>query len=183
MDVAGPDERVGERVLGREKAGEGGSEWIWRLPRWATIGVTILLMAYVAGAASSSASVRGHFARTLVLNETGHLHLTSHHLVTLNEQGSTKGTIRGTIYIHLNLISTKRVTAEVNIYPSNGSLSGSAKASYRVAGATATFSGTMSITRGSGRYAHARGTGLSFSGSIERLNDAVTVHLSGQIAE
>jgi hypothetical protein len=121
-------------------------------------------------------------ARTITLNETGHLHLTSHHKFTLNEQGSASGTISGTIYIHLNVVSTNRVTAEVNIYPSGGSLTGYANAAYHPAGAVATFNGTMSVTRGTGRYSHARGSGLSFTGTVQRTNDAVTVHVKGKIS-
>lgn len=121
-------------------------------------------------------------ARTISLSETGHLRRTSSHGLKLNEQGSASGTIKGTIYIHLNVVSPSRVTAEVNIYPSGGSLTGFSSASYRVNGGTASFSGTMSIKRGSGSYAHAHGSGLSFSGTIQRLSGAVTVHLSGKMS-
>ncbi len=122
-------------------------------------------------------------ARTFTLSESGRLRLTSHHGFTLNEQGSATGTIHGTIYIHLHVVSTNRVTAEVNIYPSGGgSLTGMASASYHPSGAVASFSGTMSIVRGSGHYAHARGSGLSFSGTIQRSNDAVTVRVSGRMS-
>jgi hypothetical protein len=120
-----------------------------------------------------------HAAHTLTLNETGRLHLTSHHGFTLNEQGSASGTISGTIYIRLTISSTNHVTAEVNIYPSGGSLTGSASAAYRVQGSQATFNGTMNITRGSGRYSRARGSGLSFTGAIQRSTDAVNVRVSG----
>ncbi len=120
-------------------------------------------------------------ARSLSLNDTGHLRLTSKHSFTLNEQGSASGTISGSIYIHLNIVSVNRVTAEVNIYPSGGSITGHASASYHAAGAFATFAGTMTITRGTGRYAHASGSGLSFTGAVQRTNDAVTVHVSGRI--
>ncbi len=134
------------------------------------------------GGAASSWAASAHLAGTLSLSETGHLHLTSHHSFTLNEQGSTSGTISGTIYIHLNIVSTNRVTAEVNIYPRGGSLTGYATASYRPSGAVATFAGTMTVARGSGRYAGAHGAGLSFTGTIQRSNDAVTVHVSGRIS-
>ena len=140
-----------------------------------------LLVAAFAGAMPSRAAT-AHAAGTLSLNETGHLHLTSHHGFTLNEQGSASGTISGTIYIHLNVVSTNRVTAEVNIYPSGGSITGSASASYRPSGAVASFSGTMSVDRGTGRYDHARGSGLSFTGTVQRSNDAVTVHVSGRMS-
>jgi hypothetical protein len=129
-----------------------------------------------------SRAATAHSARTFSLSETGHLRLTSHHGFTLNEKGSASGTIAGTIYLHLNVVSTNKVTAEVNIYPSGGSLTGSASASYHPAGAVATFNGTMAIVRGTGRYSHARGSGLSFTGTVTRSNDAVTVHVNGQMS-
>lgn len=130
------------------------------------------------GAAGTSAVA----ARTISLNETGQLHRTSHSGLKLNEQGSASGTIKGTIYIHLDVVSPSRVTAEISIYPNGGSLTGSGSASYHVNGGTASFSGTMSIERGTGTYAHAHGSGLSFSGTIQRLSGAVTVHVSGQMS-
>ncbi|HEY2217152.1 MAG TPA: autotransporter, partial [Solirubrobacteraceae bacterium] len=92
------------------------------------------------------------------------------------------GTIAGSMYIHLNLASTSKVTAEVNIYPREGSLTGTGSASYRVQGGVAVFSGTMSITRGTGKYAKARASGLRFTGTIQRRNDAVAVQLSGRLS-
>ncbi len=121
-------------------------------------------------------------AGTLSLSDTGHLHRTSHHGFTLNEQGSASGTISGTIYIHLKIVSTNRVTAEVSIYPSGSSITGYATAAYRPSGAVATFSGTMTIERGTGRYSGANGSGLSFTGTVQRANDAVTVHVSGRMS-
>ena len=124
-------------------------------------------------------AVAARAARTLSLSDTAHLHRTSHHGFTLNEEGSASGTIAGTIYIHLKIVSTNRVTAEVSIYPSGSSITGYATADYRPSGAVATFSGTMTIERGTGRYSGAHGTGLSFTGTVQRSNDAVTVHVSG----
>jgi hypothetical protein len=140
-----------------------------------------LLATVFAGTAPSRAAT-AHAAGTLSLNETGRLHLTSHHGFTLNEQGSTSGTISGTIYIHLNIVSTNRVTAQVSIYPSGSSLTGSASASYHPSGGVATFSGTMTVERGTGRYSGAHGSGLSFTGTVQRVNDAVTVHVSGRMS-
>jgi hypothetical protein len=125
-----------------------------------------------------------HVARTVSLNETGHLRLTSKHNYTLNEQGTASGTAPGAIYVHLTAVSTSRVTAEINIYPHGGSLTSTGTASYHRMGATASFSGSMSIARGSGVYAHAHGSGLSFSGTIqESANDAITVHVSGRVSD
>jgi hypothetical protein len=131
---------------------------------------------------SSAAGTSAVAARTISLNESGQLHRTGHSGLKLNEQGSASGTIKGTIYIHLDVVSPSRVTAEVSIYPSGGSLTGSGSANYRVNGGTASFTGTMAIERGTGTYAHAHGSGLSFSGTIQRLSGAVTVHVSGKIS-
>lgn len=122
-------------------------------------------------------------ARVLSLNENGSLHLTSRHGFTLNERGLASGTVSGTIYVHLSIVSSSRVTAELNIYPSGGSITARGSASYHKERTSARFSGSMSIERGTGSYAHARGSGLSFSGAIQRSNDAVTVHVAGKAVD
>jgi hypothetical protein len=116
------------------------------------------------------------------ISESGHLRLTSKRGFTLNEQGSATGTIRGTIYIHLHLVSSREVTSEVSIYPRGGSLSGSGSASYQVNGAYASFVGRLAVTRGTGSYAHARAASLRFTGTIQRRGDAVAVQLSGPLS-
>jgi|NGEPerStandDraft_6_1074524.scaffolds.fasta_scaffold20036_1 hypothetical protein len=145
-------------------------------------GAVALLLALALAGPTASRAVTAHSARTFSLSETGRLHLSSHHGFTLNEQGSASGTISGTIYIHLTVVSTNRVTAEVNIYPSGGSLTGYANASYHPAGGVASFNGTMTVSRGTGRYSHAKGSGLSFTGTVQRSNDAVTVHVNGRMS-
>jgi hypothetical protein len=139
-------------------------------------------VAVLGAGTSSAAGPRAVAAKTITLNETGNLHRTSSSGLKLNEQGSASGTINGKIFIHLDVVSPNRVTAEVNIYPHGGSLTGTGSASYRVNGGTASFSGKLSIERGTGTYAGAHGSGLNFSGTIQRLSGAVTVHLSGSMS-
>jgi hypothetical protein len=148
------------------------------------VAAALLGALYAAALASASPRprARARTASTTSLNERAQLHKTSSHELTLNEQGTATGTIKGTIYIHLK-VESKRVTAEVNIYPSGGSLTGYASASYHVGTTNASFSGTMSVTRGTGRYAHARATGLHFTGSIRRIDDYTTVEVSGKLSE
>jgi hypothetical protein len=129
------------------------------------------------------ATARARSARTVTLNETGNLRLTSKHGFTLNEQGTASGTLSGTIHVRLTIVSTNRVKAEVNIYRSGGSISGEATASYRRNGASASFSGSLSIGGGTGSYSHAHGSGLSFGGTIQSSNDAIAVHLSGPVSD
>jgi len=149
----------------------------------------LAVAAYACGAMWSPAAslaraggARAVAARTISLNEHGRLRLTSKHGFVLNEQGTASGTITGTIYIHLDIASNSKVTAEVNIYPRGSSLSGSGSAQYHVVGGEALFGGALAITRGSGAYANARASRLVFTGVIQRRNDAVSVHLSGPLS-
>ena len=121
-------------------------------------------------------------ASTISLNESGSLHLTSHHGFHLNEQGSASGTIRGTIYIHLDVTSTNRVTAEVNIYPAAARSPATATANYRSEGGEATFSGTMSISRGTGTYAHAHASASASAARSSAPTTPTTVHVSGPLS-
>jgi hypothetical protein len=133
--------------------------------------------------APQARAVVGDGARVLSLNENGSLHLTSKHGFTLNEKGLASGTVKGTIYVHLSIVSSSRVTAELNIYPSGGSITAQGTASYHKERTRASFSGSIAIERGTGSYAHAHGSGLSFSGTIQRSNDAVTVHVAGNAVD
>jgi hypothetical protein len=145
----------------------------------AALGGVVCALALPAGGAFGATATA---ARTISLNENGRLHETSHHGFHLNFQGTTSGTIGGSIYIHLDVSSTNNATAEVSIYPSNGSLTGNGTVDYRSDGGEATFSGTLAISRGTGSYAGAHASALSFSGTIQRANDATTVHLSGPLS-
>lgn len=147
---------------------------------------TAALLAVVVAAATTSASARARAAATYSISESAHLHKTSGRGITinqvLNEEGHASGTISGKIYIHLRVVAVNRVSAEVNIYPSGGSITGKASAGFRSSGAVASFHGTLVVIRGSGRYNHAHGSGLAFSGTIQRVNDAVSVRLSGRFS-
>lgn len=144
-------------------------------------------LVYLYGSASATAGQQPFHvfaAKTISLSETGHLHYTSKHGFTLNEQGTASGTASGTIYVHLTAVSNTRVTAEVNIYPKGGSITGYGTGSYHRATGVENFSGTMTINRGTGTYAHIHGSGLSFSGTVTESNkDAITVHVSGQVSD
>lgn len=132
----------------------------------------------VAGASGPHATA----ARTISLSDSAHLHRTSSHGFNLYESGPATGSLGGSVTLHLDVVSTNRVTAQMTVSPHGGSISGTASGSYHVNGGTASFSGTLSVTGGSGSYSHAHGSGLSFGGTIERSNDAVTVHVSGHFS-
>lgn len=122
-------------------------------------------------------------AKTFSLNENGSLHLTSKQGFTLNEEGPASGTVGGTLYVHLKIVSSTRVTAEISLYPHGGSITCSGSANYKREGSIANFSGALSIDRGTGSYAKAHGSGLSFSGTIQRSKDAIAVHVGGTASD
>jgi hypothetical protein len=131
----------------------------------------------------ASGSTPAVAASTFFLNETGRLHLTSKHEFTLNEQGSGSGTIMGMIYVHLTVVSTSEVSAEVSMYPRGSSITGRATASYKRGHKQGSFSGSLSIVRGTGRYDRAHGSGLSFMGTIQRAGDAIAVDVRGSVSD
>lgn len=131
-----------------------------------------------AGATGSPATA----ARTITLNDTGHLRETSHKNFYLNFSGQATGSVAGTLYLHLHVLGLNRFTAEVSVYPHGSSLSGTASGSYRNTGPSATFSGSLTVSRGTGGYSHAHGSGISFSGAIQRSGGATTVHVNGHLS-
>jgi hypothetical protein len=134
-------------------------------------------------AAADGRAPVGRSAKTLSVNEHGALHLISKHGFTLNEQGTASGSISGPIKVQLKIVSTSRVTAEVTFYPKGGSITGRGTGSYHKGGASDSFSGSMTVADGSGSYAHAQGTGLSFGGTISQSNDAITVYVNGKLTD
>jgi hypothetical protein len=146
------------------------------------LGAVATAVAFGSGAAGAAAP-HAKAARSFNLNDSANLHLQNKHGLVLKEAGNAKGSLGGTLYLQLNVTSTRSVTAQIQVYPNGGgSIKGNASANYTVQGATAAFSGSMNVTGGSGRYSKAHGSGLKFSGTIKRSNDAVTVHVSGKLS-
>lgn len=148
----------------------------------AALALGAVATATVFGTGAAAASPHARAARSVDLNDSASLHLQNKHGIELKEGGTAKGNLPGPLYLQLKVTSTRSVSAEVQVYPKGGSISGSAKASYHVSGATATFSGTMEVTKGGGSYSKAKASALKFSGTIQRSNDAVTVHVSGPMS-
>jgi hypothetical protein len=132
---------------------------------------------------STATPPRARAAGTFTLSESASLRLTSKRGFTLNEQGVATGTARGPIYVHLKIVSSSRVSAELSIYPHGGSITAYGSAAYRRRHSDAVFSGTLSIARGTGSYSHARGSGLSFDGTIRRSDDAIAVRVHGRVSD
>jgi hypothetical protein len=123
-----------------------------------------------APAAPSTASE----ARTLSINDNGELIKIHAAGEIITEEGKVSGTLPGTAKVRLD-IGAELVTASFRITVRGvGSIVGHASAKLSSPGRKASFRGNLTVTGGTGRYAHAHGTGKLY-GVIERVSDKLTV--------
>lgn len=97
------------------------------------------------------------------------------------EKGNVTGTLSGSMTAHVETIASNNGQATLTLYLSKGTLSGRAPTHGHVVGPTAYFEGSMTITGGTGSYAHASGSGLRFSGTLDRQNFRVKAQLHGNV--
>jgi hypothetical protein len=117
--------------------------------------------------------IGAHAARVVSVNDTGYLQLLHASGEILNEQGEVSGTLPGTAKVRLYVGTTIR--ASFTIEPKGGgSISGTGRATPTSSRRYTSFSGTLTVTGGTGRYAHAHGSGKLY-GKIERVHDYLTV--------
>jgi hypothetical protein len=133
------------------------------------------------GAASGSGGPIAAAARTQSFDISSTLHLVGRAGHVFNEQGTFSGTQSGTIAIRFTSVTSSAGEATFVAYPHGGSVSGRTTTKGEVVGAHVYFSGHMTITGGTGSWAHASGRGLGFSGVIDRQNFHATTHMTGTI--
>ena len=134
------------------------------------------------GDAHSSSPMARAAARPALtsVNEYGSLRMQSSKGSTIAEKGTGWGTFNCSVVIELTLSGTL-VTAQYTAYLRGGSISGTARAHIHSATTrAAAFSGTISLSRGTGSRAHASGT-AGFSGTINRTSYAMTTHITGRL--
>jgi hypothetical protein len=133
------------------------------------------------GAASSAQAVRAHSAATLSVKDEGNLRFVKSSGSTLIDEGHASGTLPGNVRIHFTYTGNPNVSAQLTIYGQHGTLA--VRATGRLSSPTnpnPSFSGTLSITGGSGRYSHAHGTGKLY-GVFHRRSYGMTVQTQGTI--
>jgi hypothetical protein len=121
---------------------------------------------------------RAHAARVLNATDTVHLHYISASGSLLFEEGKATGTLPGSMRIHLNVGTT--FTGNFTIYAGGGTIQGHGSATPHGSGTYESFSGTLTVTGGSGRYAHAHGHG-GMSGTFDRDNYALVIKTTGSL--
>jgi hypothetical protein len=124
-------------------------------------------------ARSAAVPIAARTARTLTVNDTGHLELLHASGEILIEEGPVSGTLPGSAKVRLKVGTTVRAT--FTIKPNGGgSIIGTGRAALHSSGRYSSFGGTLTVTGGTGRYAHAHGSGKLY-GVIERKSDNLTV--------
>jgi hypothetical protein len=140
------------------------------------LGLVTIPSAYTARAAVPPARA----AHTLNVTDEAHLHLTSTSGEVLVEEGPAAGALPGTVKVRFTVGAT--ISGSFTIYPrGGGSISGQGSARLHSTGRYASFGGSMSVSHGSGRYAHAHGRG-GFYGTVNRNTDALVVQTTGRLA-
>jgi hypothetical protein len=137
-----------------------------------------LVTAPIAGSAQGASRARA--ARSLNVIDTAHLHnVKSSQLV---DEGTATGTLPGTVRVSFSLGAT--VEASFTIYGHGWSIvghgSGLLHRNKSKSNAYMSFAGTMTVSHGTGRYAHAHGHG-GFYGVLDRTNYAATIQTTGTL--
>lgn len=144
----------------------------------ALLALAALTLALCAPAGGRALGVRARAARSVGVNDTGRLHLLKAFGSTLLEEGHATGTLPGQTRVRLTVGGS--VSASFSIRAAGGTIYGSGGATLHSSGRYASFGGWLRVSRGSGRYAHARGSGRLY-GAIDRRTDALTVQTVGTL--
>lgn len=131
-----------------------------------------------ATAYASEPAARAHAAHVLKATDTAHLHYVSASGSLLLEEGKASGALPGSMRVHLNVGTT--FSGTFTIYASGGSIEGHGSAMPHGSGTYESFSGTLTVTGGTGRYAHAHGRGGLY-GTFNRDNYALVVKTTGSL--
>ena len=146
----------------------------------ATLCLGALLMSDT-GTAGARPGVRAHAASVLSVNDEGHLRFVHASGSVIIDQGSVSGTFPGSVRVRFLYDGEPQVSAQFTIIGHGGSIS--ARATGRLSSPTSvtpSFSGKMTITGGSGRYAHIHGDGDLY-GVYNRRTYALTVQAIGKL--
>lgn len=143
-----------------------------------------LLLAIAAGAAPAGGAPhhptpKAHTARSLNATDTAKLRYIKHSGSQLLEEGTAQGTLPGSMRANLSIGAT--FTASFTIYTHGATINGHGTATPHGAGLNEHFSGTLTITGGTRRYAHAHGH-AKLSGTFNRRTYAVTLQTSGSLS-
>lgn len=141
----------------------------------------VALMLALPTEVSATGAVAVQSARRLNATDTAHLHYNPRLSEgdTLVEEGVASGGLPGKMRAHLKIGATFGGTFV--FYPRGGSISGHGTATPGGSGRYESFHGTLIITGGTGRFAHARGK-AGLYGVFDRQTFSLTVQTTGSLS-
>jgi hypothetical protein len=167
---------MGREMRGRSFRGTGRAYALRALTLTACAAV---LTSGVAQASAGEREAAAHAGRTIGGTDTAHLHLIRQDEMLLFEEGLATGALPGHMRAELTVGSL--FTGSCTIYTAGGSITGHGVATPRGTGRYQSFSGSLYITGGTGRYLHIRGrTGLY--GTFDRRTFALVVQTTGRLS-
>jgi hypothetical protein len=117
--------------------------------------------------------------RSVSINDKSTLHRVKTIGNTLIEEGNAEGTLKGRVKISLNLEEVGSATSHFVMYLSGGDILGHANGKATTPkGGWESFGGKMWIDHGTGRYAHASGSGKLY-GALNRHTYVLIVQVTG----
>ncbi len=159
-----------------------GSSWIAGFSAIALmLTVACLLLAPVAGAGDAARPVAAHTASVLNVRDEGRLRFVHASGSTILDEGPVSGTFPGSARVRFLYDGEPHVSAQFTISAHGGSIS--ARGTGTLSSLTSpspSFRGRMTVTGGTGRYAHIRGGGELF-GVYYRRSYALTVQAIGKL--
>jgi hypothetical protein len=120
-------------------------------------------------------------AKSLIVKETAQLHQIWRHGTQHQEEGKGVGTFPYLLSVNFSAGFTQAKVVFA-IHGKGGTIYGHGTPSYHVEGSTAYFKGSLSITQGTGTYAHASGTGLQLQGTLNRHNYTLSIAVYGKMS-
>lgn len=150
------------------------------------LAVTLMLLGACQAATAASRTMTAHTARQLRVTDTAHLHYVKESGSQIIDEGEATGTLPGDVRVSFNVGVTVEATftiseAHTHAWSITGHGTGELHENKSKSDVYVSFGGTMAVVHGTGRYAHAHGTG-GFYGVIDRRNYAVTIQTTGTLS-
>jgi hypothetical protein len=146
-----------------------------------TLVVVVVTLAATLSNAQAEASPRAKTDRSERLAVVAHLHYVSAQGSYLVEEGQASGALAGTVSARVRI--TADISGSFTFHAHGGSVHGYGSAKLNESGGYASFGGMLKVVGGTGRYAHASGSG-SLYGVYNRRSPRLelTIQTTGDLS-
>lgn len=147
----------------------------------AAVLAAVALATSLGGAVSVGAAASARAATTLSATDTAKLRYVESKSSgsRLFEEGSASGTLPGSMRVYCNIGPS--LSGSFTIYTRGGSIVGHGTAAMHGSGVYESFGGSLVVTGGTGRYAHAHGR-AGLYGVFDRRTYGLTVKTTGRLS-